>query len=318
MKKKKVLIFGITGQDGGYLSKFLLSKNYKVFGITRSKKKSNLMNLEKLEIKKKINLILSKNLKKDQIDQIISKTSPDEIYYLAGQSSVGLSFKDPIETYVSNNLSLFYILDYCRKYKKKTKVYNSVSSECFGNNKKIFCNEKTPFNPISPYGRAKSFSFWLMKYYRDNFRINASNGILFNHESPLRNKDFVTGKIISYTYNYKKNKKKKLILGDINISRDWGWANDYVKAIYLINSNKKNDDYVIGSGKYNSLKNFVKIIFKEKNLPLTMIRQTKKFKRKNEIKKICADVKKIKKELNWKTNHTLKDIAQKLVYKELY
>ena len=318
MKKKKALIFGITGQDGGYLSKFLLSKNYKVFGITRSKKKSNLINLEKLEIKKKINLILSKNLKKDQINQIISKTLPDEIYYLAGQSSVGLSFTNPIETYESNNLSLFYILDYCRKYKKKIKVYNSVSSECFGNNKKIFCNEKTPFNPISPYGRAKSFSFWLMKYYRDNFKINASNGILFNHESPLRKKEFVTGKIISYIYNYKKNEKKKLILGDTNISRDWGWANDYVKAIYLINSNKKNDDYVIGSGKHNTLKKFVKIIFTEKKLPLTMIRQTKKFKRKNEIKKICADVKKIKNELNWKTNYNLEDIAQKLVNKELY
>lgn len=317
MKIKKALIFGVSGQDGAYLSKLLLEKNYKVFGVTRSKTNKNILNLEKLKIKRKINIILLKNLKKKKINELIKRISPTEIYYLAGQSSVGLSFKNPIEAYKSNNLCLFYVLEYCRIFKKKIKIYNSASSECFGNNKKIYCNEKTPFNPISPYGRAKSLSFWLMKYYRDNFKINASNGILFNHESPLRKKEFVTGKITSYAFNYKKN-KKKLFLGNTNISRDWGWAYDYVKAIYLINSNKNNDDYVIGSGKHNSLKKFIKFVFTKKKIPLKMIREVGELKRKNEIKKICADVKKIKKDLNWKTMYNLEDIAHKLVNKDLY
>lgn len=317
MINKKALIFGVTGQDGAYLSKLLTDNNYKVFGITRSKNKKNTLNLKKLNIEKKIKLILCNNFDKNNINNIISKIFPDEIYYLAGQSSVGISFKKPIETYKSNNLCLFYILEYCRTNRKKIKIYNSASSECFGNNKDIFCNEKTPFNPISPYGRSKSFSFWLMQYYRHNFGINASNGILFNHESPLRKKDFVSKKIISYALNFTK-KSKKLLLGNIKIRRDWGWANDYVKAIYQINSSIKNDDYVIGSEKHYSLNDFLKIIFKEKKIPLKMVKQTRQFKRDSEILKICADTKKIRKNLKWKSNHSLKEIALKLLNKELY
>ena len=317
MINKKALIFGITGQDGAYLSKLLTDNNYKVFGITRSKNKKNTFNLKKLNIKKKIKLILCNRFNKNNINNIINKISPDEIYYLAGQSSVGISFIKPIETYKSNNLCLFYILEYCRINRKKIKIYNSASSECFGNNKDIFCNEKTPFNPISPYGRAKSFSFWLMQYYRYNFNVNASNGILFNHESPLRKKDFVSKKIISYALNFTK-KSKKLLLGNTKIKRDWGWANDYVKAIYQINSSNKNDDYVIGSEKHYSLNDFIKIIFKEKKIPLKMAKQTRQFKRYSEILKICADAKKIRKNLKWKSNHSLKEIALKLLNKELY
>ena len=317
MKKKRALIFGITGQDGTYLSKLLLSKNYRVYGITRSKDKKNLANLLKFDIQNKINLILCNQLNKNNIFKLIKKISPNEIYYLAGQSSVGLSFKKPIETYKSNNLCLFYIIEFCRVYKKKIKVYNSTSSECFGNNKKLYCNEKTSFNPISPYGRAKNFSFWLMQYYRNNFGVHASNGILFNHESPLRGKGFVTEKIISYVLNFNK-KSKKLNLGNIDIRRDWGWASEYVNAIYLVNSNKKNDDYVIGTGQHHSLKDFIKIVFKHYKIPFKMIKQSKQFIRKNEIKKICADTKKIKKNLNWKSHYSLTDIARKLLNKELY
>ena len=172
METKKALIFGVSGQDGAYLSKLLLNKNYKVFGVMRSKNKKNILNFIKLKLEKQINLILLKKLEKKRINKLINKISPTEIYYLAGQSSVGLSFKNPLEAYKSNNLGLFYILEHCRVFKKKIKIYNSASSECFGNNKKIFCNEQTPFNPISPYGRAKSFSFWLMQYYRYNFKVN--------------------------------------------------------------------------------------------------------------------------------------------------
>ena len=318
MKNKKALIFGVSGQDGAYLSNLLLKKNYIVHGITRSKKYKNLINLNEIGVLKKIYLKEFKKLNRVKINNLISKISPDEIYYLSGQSSVELSFKEPVSTYISNNLVLFNILEYCRIYNKKIKIYNSASSECFGNNKKIFCNEKTPFNPISPYGKAKSFGFWLIKYYRENFLIKASNGILFNHESPLRKKQFVTQKITEYARKFNKKKSKKLLIGNSKVHRDWGWANDYVNIIYKINKNKHNDDYVIGSGKHNSLLSFIKIVFREKNIPIKMLKETKKFKRPNEIMKICSDNSKIKREFNWKPKHNLKKIALKLINKELF
>jgi GDPmannose 4,6-dehydratase len=316
MKKKKAIIFGITGQDGSYLARLLIIKGYKVFGVTRSGNNKNLINLIKLKIRNKITLKVNKSSSKNEIYQFIKKISPNEIYYLAGQSSVNISFNKPVETYVSNNLTLFYILEFCRFFNKKIKIYNSASSECFGNNKKIFCNEKTKFNPISPYGKAKSFGFWLVKYYRENFQLKASNGILFNHESPLRKKQFVTQEIINYANNYNK-RKKKILLGNTRIRRDWGWANDYVEMMYKINSNKKNDDYVIGSGKHKSLLEFIKIIFEKKKIPLKMIKENRKFMRPNEIIKICSDNSKAKKEFNWKPRHSLETIALKLLKGEL-
>ena len=316
-KKKIALIFGVTGQDGSYLSKLLLSKYYKVYGVTRSKNLKNLKNLYKLEIHKKINLIEMSNFDKKNISKLISKITPNEIYFLAGQSSVSLSFQKPVSTYKSNNIILFYILEYCRNSKKKINIYNSASSECFGNNKKIICNERTPFNPISPYGNAKSFGFWLTKYYRENFKINASNGIVFNHESPLRKKYFVTQKIVNYVKNYNR-KSKKLLIGNLNIFRDWGWANDYVEIMYKINISKKNDDYVIGSGKIYSLKKLLKIIFYEKKISFKMVKTSKKLFRPMEIKKISSNISKIKKEFKWKPKHNITLIAKKLVNSELY
>ena len=317
MINKKVLIFGITGQDGAYLSNLLLKKNYKVYGTTRSKNKKNLQNLTKLNVIKKINLILNTKVDKKKINKLISAISPKQIYYLAGQSSVEKSFIDPLDTYISNNLTLFYILEFCRKFNKKIKVYNSASSECFGNSNKIFCNERTPFKPISPYGKAKSFSFWLTKYYRENFKLNCSNGILFNHESPLRKKTFVTQKICTFAKNFNFKKNKKLYLGNLKVIRDWGWANDYVEAIYKVNSFKKNDDFVIGSGVSISLYDFVKIIFKEAKIPIKNLKGLNKFKRPYEIMKIGCDNSKIKKTLKWKPKNNLKDIATKLLKEDL-
>ena len=316
--KKKALIFGITGQDGAYLSKLLKNKNYQVYGVTRSKAKSNLYNLVKLDVLKKINLVQFSNFNKKKLYSIILKVKPLEIYYLAGQSSVERSFSNPLDTYTSNNLTLFYILEFCRKFNKKIKVYNSASSECFGNNKEFFCNEKTPFAPISPYGKAKSFSFWLTKYYRENFELKCSNGILFNHESPLRKKTFVTQKISSFAKNYNLRKNKILFLGNTKVIRDWGWANDYVEAIYKVNSSTKNDDYVIGSGISESLYEFVKIIFKEAEIPIKNLKEFSKFKRPQEIIRIGCDNSKIKKTLKWKPKNNLKDIAIKLLKEELY
>ncbi len=319
MKRKKAIIFGITGQDGSYLSNLLLKKKYQVFGITRSKNRKNLKSLDKLQVTKKIKLLEVKKLSQKIIDQIIKKLNPEEIYYLAGQSSVSYSFEDPIDTYLSNNSGLFYILESIRNQKKKTHIYNSVSSECFGNQKYNLCNEKTDFNPVSPYGRSKALSFWLSKYYRENYKIKVSNGILFNHESILRNKNFVTKKIVNFVKNYKKsNKKENLYLGNIKVVRDWGWANEYVEAIYKINSNKISGDFVVGTGKAHSLYDFIKIIFKKKNIPLSRIKISNKFVRPNEIKKTVANNKKIKKVLNWKPEIKFKDMTLKLLQDELF
>ena len=206
MIKKKAFIIGVTGQDGSYMSKFLLDKDYSVFGFTRSLKKNNLKNLKILGIKKKINL---KKYRADNLDVIlrnIIKFKPREIYFFSGQSSVNLSFKSPLETYESNINILFEILELLRiKKLKKIKVFNSSSTDCFGKSKNLFNNEKNLFSPISPYGRAKSFSFWLVKFYRENYKIHSKNGILSNHESPLRPSSFVLKRIINFARNHKKN-----------------------------------------------------------------------------------------------------------------
>ena len=317
MVKKKAIIFGITGQDGSYLSRLLIKKNYNVFGVTRNRKKTNLKNLFKLKIRNKIKIIELKDYNQKKIYKLIKKISPKEIYYLAGESSVGYSFKDPITSYMSNNEVLFYILETARMLKKKFKVYNSTSSECFGNRKDYKCNEKTNFNPVSPYGRSKSFSFWLSKYYRDNYNVKISNGILFNHESPLRNTNFVTQKIISFAKKFKGKKDEILSIGNIKIMRDWGWANDYVDAIHKITSHKIDDDYVIGTGQSFSLKEFIKIIFKEKKIPITRIKVLKKFFRPFEIYNIVADNRKIRQKLKWTPKIKFKEMAIKLLRNEI-
>ena len=186
--KKCVFIFGVSGQDGSYLADFLLKKKYKIFGFTRSTQSRNLINLKLLKIDKKI--FLKKNLNFNLIQKLLIKEKPKQIYYLAGQSSVSYSFLKPVETYDSNISMLFSLLEFCRKEKLQIDIYNSASTDCFGDNKKI-SNEKTNFEPVSPYGRAKECGYWLVKYYRENFNSRAVNGIVSNHESPLRNDSFI-------------------------------------------------------------------------------------------------------------------------------
>ena len=256
MNKKIAFIFGITGQDGSYLANLLINKNFKIFGFTRSKKKKNLVNLEKLSILDKVSLF--EYLKNDNkfIEKKILKIKPSQIYILSGLSSVKKSFSSPIETYRSNIIVPFKILEICRKKKLDIKIYNSVSTDCFGNQKTIL-NERSNFYPVSPYAKSKSYVYWLIKYYRETFNVKCVSGIVSNHESILRNKNFVTKKIIEYIKNF--DFKKKLIMGNTNVYRDWGWAPDYVDAIYKINSSKKRSDYVVATGKSY----FIGLFYKE-------------------------------------------------------
>ena len=226
--KKKAFILGITGQDGSYLSNYLLKKNFIIYGFTRSLKDNNFQNLIKLRIIKKINIFKFDQTNFKYMEKKILRLKPSHIYILSGLSSVGMSLQKPIEAYESNIIPVLNILEICRKNKLLIKIYNSSSTDCFGNSK-VICNENTPFNPISPYARAKASAHWYVKYFRDFFNIRSSNGIVSNHESTLRPDIFAIKKIINYVLNF--DYKKKLIMGNTNIFRDWGFAPDFVKAI---------------------------------------------------------------------------------------
>ena len=318
MIKKIAFIIGVTGQDGSYLSSFLVKKNYQVYGFTRSTNKKNLLKLSRIQVLNKIKLIKYNEDNPKTILEKIKRYSPREIYYFSGQSSVSKSFEHPTETYSSNINLLFQLLDFCKKNAKSTSIFNSCSTDCFGDTKKIFCDERTEFNPKSPYAQSKAFSFWLVKYYREQFGVKSCNGILSNHESPLRGDNFVIKKIINFATNHKKN-KKKLLLGNTLIFRDWGWTPDYIKAIYKINNATIKKDYVVGTGKISSLDEIVKKIFKIFNISMKLvIKNDQKLLRVGEIKKIGCRTNNIKNDLNWKPKVSIDQMIQKLIKNELY
>ena len=317
MKKKKAFIIGISGQDGSYLSKYLIKKNYLVFGYTRSLKKKNLRNLKVLKTINKIKLRKYSDLKPNIIYKDLLNIKPSEIYFFAGQSSVNYSFKNPIETYKSNVNVLFDILELLRKNKlSKIKLYNSSSTDCFGKSKNFFNNEKDLFNPQSPYAIAKSFSFWLVKYYRENYKLHSKSGILSNHESPLRTENFVLKRIINFAKNHKNN---NLNLGNIEVHRDWGWAPEFIEAIYKINMAKIPKDYLVGTGKITSLKSIVNKIFKKFNIKRKFLKTNSiESLRPNDVKKIGTNPKKIYKELQWKSRTNIDQLIGKMILNEYY
>ena len=316
MKKKNIFIFGVSGQDGSYLANLLLKKKYKVFGFTRTKKKSNLKNLKKLSILDKVNIIQYSEQNITFFEKKILELKPTQIYILSGLSSVNESFSYPLETYKSNIIVLFKILEICRNKKLKIKVYNSTSTDCFGNQKKIV-NENTSFEPLSPYAKSKSYAFWLVKYYRDTFKVHCVSGILSNHESILRNKKFVSKKIIDYVKNF--DSKKKLIMGNTNIYRDWGWAPDFVEAIYKINTSPKNSDYIVATGKSISLNDFIKKAFSINKINKNYyINNNNKYLRNKEVNKVYCNIEKIQKNIRWKPKHTIDQIIKKLINNDIF
>jgi len=264
MKKKIALITGITGQDGSYLAEFLLSKNYTVVGLNRRTSTFNTSRIDHIlkdnpHIKNSALYLRYGDMTDGlSIERIINEVKPDEIYNLAAQSHVGVSFEEP--EYTANTIALgtLRILEIIKILKKNIKFYNASSSEIFGNSSKAAQNEKTPFHPKSPYGTAKLYAHWITKNYRENYNIFACNGILFNHESPRRGETFVTKKIIKALVKYKFGLQSKLFLGNIYSKRDWGHAKDYVKMQWLMLQKKKANDYVIASGKQYSIKEFIK------------------------------------------------------------
>ena len=270
MSKKKALITGITGQDGAYLAEFLLNKGYEVHGI---KRRSSLFNTERIDHLYKdpheedVNFFLHYGDLTDSLNltRLIQKIQPDEIYNLAAQSHVAVSFEEPEYTANVDALGTLRILEAVRLLglTDKTKIYQASTSELYGKVQEIPQNEKTPFYPRSPYGVAKLYGFWITVNYRESYNMFACNGILFNHESPIRGETFVTRKITRGATRIILGLDKKLYLGNLNAKRDWGHAKDYVEGMWLILQQEEPDDYVLATGKTTSIRDFVKMTFGE-------------------------------------------------------
>jgi GDPmannose 4,6-dehydratase len=310
---KTALICGVSGQDGAYLSKLLLSKGYVVYGGSRDIGSSNFDNLKKLNVFEYINLVSISVNDFRSVLQVIMKIKPNEIYNLAGQSSVALSFEQPVETMESISFGTLNLLEAIRFSKLEIKFYSAGSSECFGNSP-VAVDENTPFRPRSPYGVAKATAFWEVANYREAYNLFACTGILFNHESPLRKERFVTKKIVATACRIAKGSNEKLILGNINIHRDWGWAPEYVMAMWLMLQQEKPDDFIIATGTTMSLKEFVTTTFEYLNLRIKdHVRFDEDLLRPTDIEKGYANATKAKKILNWEAKIKSNELVKMMV-----
>ena len=337
--KKIALIFGITGQDGSYLAKFLLKKNYIVHGVKRRSSQSNTYRVDDIykdPLVTKSNFFLHYGDVTDSISvfNIISKIKPSEIYNLAAQSHVAVSFDIPEYTTNADASGTLRILESINRVDKKIKFYQAGSSEMFGKVVETPQTEKTPFYPRSPYGVSKVYSHWITINYRESYNLFASNGILFNHESPLRGETFVTKKIVKALCNIKLKKQKKLFLGNLSAKRDWGHAEDYVVAMWKILQYKKPDDFVVCTGKQYSIREFVnmvanalkmKIIWKGKGInekafdenKNCIIECSKKYFRPAEVDTLKGNASKAKKLLKWKPKHDIQSLIKDMISYEL-
>jgi GDPmannose 4,6-dehydratase len=315
---KKALICGISGQDGAYLAKLLLEKGYIVIGTSRDAQLSSFSNLQKLGIYEKITFETMALNDYRSVLNVVMNTLPDEIYNLAGQTSVALSFQQPVETIESIIIGTLNLLEAIRFAKKEIKFYNAGSSECFGNTSKDGANEESVFKPMSPYGVAKSASFWQVDSYRNAYNLFCVTGILFNHESTLRDKRFVSKKIINTACRIKNGSSEKLELGNLYIRRDWGWAPEYVEAMWKMLQNKTPVDYVIGTGINHSLEDFVIQTFSLLDLDWrSHVVENKMFNRPSDISISIANPTKANRDLNWKATTELKDLIKIMITEEI-
>jgi GDPmannose 4,6-dehydratase len=257
----RALICGISGQDGAYLASFLLNKGYEVWGTSRDIHIAQLNNLKIFEIKESLHLISMAPNDFRSVLNALQLSKPDEVYFLAGQSSVGLSFEQPVETLESITLGTLNMLEAIRFRGEPVRLYHASSSECFGDVGMCPANENTSFHPSSPYAVAKASAHWLIANYREAYGLYACNGILFNHESPLRPARFVTRKIVASAARIANGSNEKLTLGRLDIVRDWGWAPEYVEAMWLMLQQQQPEDFVIATGLASSLQSFVKEAF---------------------------------------------------------
>ena len=340
--KKKALIFGVTGQDGSYLSSFLIKKNYIVHGVKRRSSSLNTSRIDHLyedrHENKKINFILHYGDITDtlSVSSLIKKIQPDEIYNLAAQSHVAVSFEVPEYTANADALGALRILEAIRfnKLEKKTKFYQAGTSEMFGKVREIPQNEKTNFYPRSPYGVAKLYAHWITINYRETYKIFACNGILFNHESPVRGETFVTKKIVRGLCRIHLGLQKKVYLGNLYAKRDWGHAKDYVEGMWKIMQQKSPDDFVLATGKQYTVKHFANLVMnrlgfkyywkgkgaKEKCFDHNrkcIIECDKEYFRPLEVDTLLGDAAKARKILEWRPKYNISTLINEMVDKEL-
>ena len=339
MKKniKTALITGITGQDGAYLSKLLLSKGYIVYGAFRRTSSVNFWRLEELNIQNHPNLKLVEFDLTDQGNcfELITEIMPDEIYNLAAQSFVGVSFKQPITTTLVTGVGALHLLEAIRLINPKIKFYQASTSEMFGKVHEIPQTENTIFHPRSPYGVAKLYAHWMTINYRESYNIFGVCGILFNHESPLRGKEFVTRKITDAVAKIKLGKLEILELGNLDAKRDWGYAEEYVESMYLMMQHDVPDTFVVATNRTETVRDFVALAFKAIDVELSwkgknedeigidtssgkiLVKVNKEYFRPNEVDLLIGDAFKARKELGWKPKTSLEELCKMMVNEDL-
>jgi len=333
---KRAIVTGITGQDGAYLVAFLLKKGYEVFGTYRRNSSVNFWRLDELNARANKNLHL---IEYDLTDEgasirMIQNIKPDEVYNLAAQSFVAVSFEQPITTAQITGIGPLNLLEAIRTIKSDTKFYQASTSELFGKVQEVPQSEKTPFYPRSPYASAKLFAHWSTINYRESYDIFACSGILFNHESPLRGKEFVTRKITDAVAQIKFGLKEYLELGNLDAKRDWGYAKEYVEGMYLMLQQEAPDDYVLATGNTYTVRYFVEMAFKAIDVEIEwkgvgrnekgydqsgklVVKVNPKFYRPTEVEILIGDPKKSKIELGWEAKTTLEELCHMMVVKDI-
>ena len=314
---KRALICGISGQDGAYLARFLLSRGYQVLGSSRDAQIASFDNLVRLGIRDAVEVLSVALNDFRSVLQGLFKAEPDEVYNLAGQSSVGLSFQQPVETLESISVGTLNLLEAIRFTGKPIKLYNACSSECFGDIADAAV-EDTPFRPRSPYAVAKAAAFWEVANYREAYDLFACSGILFNHESPLRPARFVTKKIVSAACRIAAGVPEPLQLGNIDIQRDWGWAPEYVEAMWAMLQQKQPDDFVIATGESHSLKEFVAAAFAQVGLDWREhVVQDQGLLRPTDLAISRGNPRKARETFGWQATHRMNEVVAMMVQDEL-
>ena len=334
---KKAIVTGVTGQDGAYLAELLLNKGYEVYGTYRRTSSVNFWRIEELGIQNHKNIHLVEYDLRDQANSIhmVSKINPDEIYNLAAQSFVGVSFEQPLATANITGLGCVHLLEAIRVVNPKIKFYQASTSQMFGLVQEIPHSVKTPFYPRSPYGAAKLYAHWMVVNYRESYGIFATSGILFNHESPLRGREFVTRKITDSVAKIKLGKLDCLEIGNLDAKRDWGYAKDYVEGMYLMLQAKESDTFVLATNRTETVRDFVKLAFKAVDIELefsgkdeneiakdkqtgkVVVKVNPKYYRPAEVDLLIGNPKKAKEVLGWEPKCTLEELCSMMVKEDL-
>ncbi|WP_082948115.1 GDP-mannose 4,6-dehydratase [Mycobacterium sp. 852014-52450_SCH5900713] len=313
----RALICGISGQDGAYLARLLLDKGYEVFGTSRDAQIGGFANLARLGVHDRVRLESMDANDFRSVLNVLRKTDIQEIYNLAGQSSVGLSFEQPVETLESIAVATINLLEAIRFLDKPIRFYSAGSSECFGDTRGHAANEQTPFHPRSPYAVAKSAAYWFVENYRTAYGLHASTGILFNHESPLRPERFVTKKIVAAAVRIAMDEHSRLTLGNTQIQRDWGWAPEYVEAMWRMLQQPAGSDFVIATGESHTLEEFAEAAFRQVGLDWREHTDlSEALMRPSDLAEGRGDASRAREVLGWAANYRMSDVAKAMVEAE--